>query len=438
MSEKESRKKIGEEIRKIFRERKVEFVPGKSKVQYAGAVYGWEEVSAIVDSVLDGWFGVGKSAHSFETKLSAYIGSSECVLTNSGSSANLLAISALCSKQAKNRLKAGDEVITPACTFPTTLNPLLQNGLNPVLVDVELGTYNVNAESLANALTGRTKLIMLPHTLGNPNEMDAIMDFANENGLAVVEDACDALGSRYQGKRLGGFGIMGTFSFYPAHHITLGEGGAVAVNDPELGPVVRSLRDWGRACTCRICRVSTDHDYRCPMRFDFKTESLPADYDRRYVYTNIGYNLKPVEFQAAMGLEQLKRLPEFIDKRNANFKRLREFFSEYSEWFILPRALPRAEPAWFAFPLTLTENAPFKRGALLSFLEKNNVEARLLFAGDITRQPAYAEIKFRIAGKLDNCEKILKNSFFLGVYPGIDEERMAYELDVLERFLKNV
>lgn len=441
MGETDSRKKIRGEIKRIFAGRKHAFVPGKSKVQYAGAIYGWEEASAILDSVLDGWFGVGEKARSFEEKLSRYLGSTGCVLSNSGSSANLLAVSALCSRQqAKKRLNPGDEAITPACTFPTTLNPLLQNGLRPVLVDVEPGTYNVNAEKLSEALSDKTRLIMLPHTLGNPNEMDAVMDFAEENGLAVVEDACDALGSAYKGKMLGSFGAMGTFSFYPAHHITLGEGGAVAINKPELEPIVRSLRDWGRACTCRICKVSVDHDYRCPMRFhDSKTRSsLPADYDKRYVYTDIGYNLKPVEFQAAMGLEQLRRLPAFLRKRKENFKRLHEFFSGYSDWFILPRALKGADPAWFSFPLTITKDAPFSRKDFLAFLDKKNIEARLIFAGDITMQPAYAEIRFRTAGTLPNSKTILKNSFFLGVYPGIDGEMMEYVTDSIGTFLKNV
>lgn len=440
MGEAEIRKKIKREIARIFRGRTDRFVPGKSKVQYAGALYGEGEVSAMLDSILDGWLGAGKRTREFEKRLSSYLRSGECVLTNSGSSANLVAVSSLCSRQAKNRLKRGDEVITPACTFPTTLNPLLQNGLTPVLVDVELGTYNVNAENLQKALTRKTRLIMLPHTLGNPNEMDAIMDFAGKNGLAVIEDACDALGSRYGRKRLGSFGVMGTFSFYPAHHITTGEGGAVAVNDPDFVPIVRSIRDWGRACTCPICRVSVDHDYRCPLRLGFKTTGglLPEDYDKRYVYTNIGYNLKPVEFQAAMGIEQMKRLSGFIRKRNENFDVLCDFFSGYSDWFVLPRALPKAEPAWFAFPLTIRKNAPFDRHDMLTFLEKANIEAKLLFAGDVTKQPAYAGINFRKVGSLDNCDTIVKRSFFLGVYPGIDEARMNYVLDSIGRFLKNV
>jgi len=438
MSEENSRKIIREEIGSIFRNKKNDFIPGKSKVQYAGAVYGEEEVSAMVDSILDGWFGVGKQAYSFETKLSRYLGAKECILTNSGSSANLVAVATLCSRQAKNRLMPGDEVITPACTFPTTLNPLLQNGLKPVLLDVELGTYNINAENLHAALSEKTRLIMLPHTLGNPNEMDAIMDFAKERNLLVIEDACDALGSTYRGKALGSFGTMGTVSFYPAHHITMGEGGAVVVNDPGLGQTARSIRDWGRACTCQTCKVSTDHDYRCPMRFEFKTGTLPAGYDKRYIYTNIGYNLKPVEFQAAMGIEQLKRLPDFIKMRNNNFRKLYGFFSEYSEWFILPHALQGADPAWFAFPLTITEKAPFDRRILLSFLEKNNIEARLLFAGDITKQPAYKDLRLKVSGRLDNCSTILERSFFLGVYPGLDEARMDYMLNCLERFFKDV
>jgi len=339
-------------------------------------------------------------------------------------------------KKLEGHLKQGDEVITVATTFPTTLNPIIQNQLMPVFLDVEQGTYNVNAQKLKDALSEKTRAIMLPHTLGNPNEMDAVMDFASEHNLFVIEDTADALGSKYGGKMLGSFGDMATFSFYAAHHITMGEGGAVTVKDENLDTIVRSLRDWGRACACKICTISLEHDSRCPFRFKESFEGLPEDYDTKYIYTNIGYNLKPLELQTAMGLQQLEKLPKFGEARKKNFDRLFEAVSEYEDKFVLPESVEKADPSWFAFPLTIKEKAGFKRREILEWLEKSNIENRLLFSGNILRHPGYKDIKSRIVGKLDNSNKIMENTFFIGVWPGLTDEMLDYVIEKFAEFMK--
>jgi CDP-6-deoxy-D-xylo-4-hexulose-3-dehydrase len=435
MNEEAARKKIREAIREFYARKRKQFVPGKSKVQYAGAVMDANEAIAAADALLDGWLGLGKQAHRFEQAFSRFLGGGETVLTNSGSSANLLAVSALASRQRGSALKPGDEVITPAATFPTTFNPIVQNGLKPVLLDVELGTYNINAEHLRSALSEKTRAIMLPHAFGNPNEMDAVMDFAAEHDLLIVEDSCDALGSAYAGRKTGTFGALATFSFYPAHQMTTGEGGAVVANARELAPVVRSLRDWGRACVCPVCKISLDHDATCPLRFESKTKTLPADYDRRYTYVDIGYNLKPTEMQAAIGVEQLRKLPGFVAKRKENFRFLLAEFERYEDSFVLPAALRKSEPCWFCFPLTVRGNAPFKRSEIVQWLEKRNIETRLFFAGNIVRQPAYEGIDYRVAEDLRNSDTIMRDSFFLGVYPGLAQEQLDYVAESVKEFM---
>lgn len=436
MNEEEIRQRVREEIARFFKLKKSRsaFAPGKSWVQYAGAVFDEREATAMVDSILDGWFGLGKKGREFEQEFSRFIDCKDAVLANSGSSANLLAVSSLFSPQFKNRLKRGDEVITPAVTFPTTFNPLVQNDLTPVLLDVGLGTYNVNAENIEKAISRKTRLIMLPHTMGNPNEMDAVMDLAKEHDLIVIEDNCDALGSTYKGKKTGSFGELSTCSFFPAHHMSLGEGGIVCVNDRRLARIVRSLRDWGRDCYCEHDEIRKNG--ACGKRFDFKIGGIP--YDHKYVYSNIGYNLKPLELQAAMGVEQLKRLPQFIEARKKNFKALYEEFSKYEDNFILPKALPNADPSWFAFPLTIRDGAKFNRGEITAWLEKNNIQTRLLFAGNIIRQPAYKEVKYRVVDDLPNSDKIMRDTFFIGVYPGIDEEKLKYVIARVREFMNRV
>jgi len=409
------------------------FVPGETVVQYGGTVFDEKEVVAALETLMNGWFGLGKRADEFESRFSDYIGAKKTVLTNSGSSANLLAVSALTSKELDGHLVKGDEVITPAVTFPTTINPVLQNGLKPVLVDAGLGNYNIDPAGLDDALSKRTKMIFIPHAFGVPNEMDKIMKFADENGLYVVEDNCDSLGSTYGGQKTGSFGIMSTCSFYPAHHMTMGEGGAVSINsdDDALFRAVKSFRDWGRACYCGHNEANPDG--ACGKRLDVKVDGIP--YDHRYVYTHVGYNLKPLELQAAIGLEQLKRLPAFVEARKKNFRALYAEFKKHEAYFILPEAPENADPSWFCFPLTLRDGVPFNRRDIMSFLEKNKIQTRLFFAGNVTRQPAYKDMDCRIVGKLDNADKIMRDSFFIGVYPGIDKERMDYVIAKVKEFL---
>jgi CDP-6-deoxy-D-xylo-4-hexulose-3-dehydrase len=413
---------------------KAKFIPGKNKVQYSGPVYGGEELNAMVGSILDGWFGVGKTACQFEEEFASYLGLSDAIVTNSGSSANLIAVAALKSNQFKERLEDGDEVIVPALTFPTTFNPIIQNHLKPVLVDVDLGTYNPKAEYIEEAISEKTRAVMLLHQLGNPNPMDQIMKIADKHNLFVIEDTCDALGSKYKGQMVGTFGTMSTYSFYVAHHITMGEGGALATNNKKLGLIGRSLRDWGRACACRICEVVKDPNKPCPHKT--KGGVLPDGYDIRYVYSNIGYNLKPMEFQTAMGRVQLKKIDGFIQKRNENFRKLFDTFKPYEEFFILPEVLKGAEPAWFAFPLTLRDGAPFRRKDILQYFEASNIETRLFFAGNIIRHPAYLGLNFRTVSNLENADKVLRDGFFMGIYPGITEEKMNYVCEKIHDYLK--
>ena len=437
MDKRKIKEQIFEKIIEYYALKKEEerFVPRESKVHFAGRVYDYKEMITMVDAVLDFWLTLGKYDHLFRDVFSKFLDVKHVILVNSGSSANLLAISALKSSQLEHPLKKGEEVITPAATFPTTLSPIIQNNLIPVFVDIELGTYNINVKELESAICEKTRAIFLPHTLGNPNEMDVIMEIAAENNLYVIEDACDALGSKYDGRFLGTFGDFGTFSFYPAHHITMGEGGAIVTNNDSLSSIVHSMRDWGRACTCPECILVKDPNAMCPLRFSYKTEDLPEDYDKRYIYIHEGYNLKPTDIQAALGYEQLKKFPDFMKKRRQNFEILYDEFSKYEDYFILPYSLPKSEPCWFAFPITVRENARFKRRDIVQFLERNNIETRLLFAGNILNQPAYKNIAYRKVGNLANTNKAMKHTFFIGVYPGIGEEEMKYILEKIREFV---
>ena len=436
------RDEIFKTVRRILQTRSSEkaFTPGKDLVRYAEAVYDHEEVEGMFSAILDGWFGVGKYAKRFEAELARFLGVKKAVMTNSGSSANLLAVSALTSNRlsGKERLNKGDEVITPASTFPTTINPIIQNGLVPVLVDAEIGTYNARTESFGFALSKKTRAVFVPHVLGNPNDMDFLVDFTEEHSLFLVEDACDALGSRYGGKLVGGFGSLGTFSFYPAHQITTGEGGAVATNDAKLAEAVFSMRDWGRTCVMPVCDPLHCPDRGCPKsaRYERRAGSgLPEDYDKRYSFTEIGYNLKPTEIQAAMGLAQLKKLPMFIEARKRNFDYLCREFQRYEDFFVLHESLPKSEPCWFAFPLTVKEKAPFKRKDVAQWFTRHNVEVKVLFAGNILSHPAYKNVKRRVAEKLSNSDRIMRDSFFLGVHPGLTEEKLAYMVNVMRGFV---
>ncbi len=408
------------------------FVPGETKIHYAGRVYDQREMMAMVDSVLEFWLTMGRYAETFEEELGKFLGVSEVVFVNSGSSANLLAVATLCSNELKGHLEQGDEVITPAVTFPTTVAPLIQNGLIPVFVDCELGTYNLDVSILKESISERTKAIFVPHTLGNPCEMDEIMRLAEEWGLFVIEDACDALGSRFDSRHVGTFGDLGTLSFYPAHHITTGEGGAVITNDKKLAKIARSIRDWGRACWCEYS--TADPNGACGRRFEWEIPGLAGSYDHKYLYTNVGYNLRPTDIQAALGTVQLEKLPGFIKKRKHNFQRLFEGLKPYEEHLILPHWSERADVSWFAFPITVRPEAPFNRQELVRWLEDARIETRLLFAGNIIKQPGYRDMKCRLVGKLANSDLVMRNSFFIGVYPGLDDVRINYVLGKFEEF----
>jgi CDP-6-deoxy-D-xylo-4-hexulose-3-dehydrase len=399
--------------------------PGVDVLQYAGRVFDERELINGVEAVLEFQLTNGHFEREFAAGLQALLDRREVLLTNSGSSANLIAMTALCSQQLSDRLVAGDEVITPAATFPTTLAPIVQNQLVPVLVDCQPGTYNLDPEQLAAAYSDRTRAICVPHTLGNPADMIRIMAFARRHNLYVIEDACDALGSRLAGQYCGTFGHLATLSFYPAHHITTGEGGAVCTNDETLGRVAQSVRDWGRAATddqSRLAALASD-------------ELL---FDPQYRYVEIGYNLKLTEMQAAIGLAQLVRLTEFNRLRQQRFEWLYDHLRRYEEVLLLPEWLPDAEPAWFAFPITVRAGAGFTRGQLVRHLEARRIETRFLFAGNILNQPAYQPIRRRVIGDLPNAQAVARNTFFVGVFPGLTEANIAYMLETFGSFFNQV
>ncbi|WP_069998732.1 lipopolysaccharide biosynthesis protein RfbH [Cellulosilyticum sp. I15G10I2] len=437
-SEQQLRAEIIERTKEIYelRKQKEVFIPGTSKVNYAGRVFDEKEMQAMVDSVLDFWLTLGEKGNAFIKDFSAYMGMRYGLMLNSGSSANLVAISALCSPNIAQPMKPGDEVITTALTFPTTLNPILQNGLVPVFVDVEEGTYNIDASKLEQALSDKTRAIMFAHTLGNPAEMDVIMDFAKTHGLYVIEDTCDALGSYYDGKLCGTFGDMSTYSFYAAHHMTMGECGAVLTNNMGLYRQALSIRDWGRACYCQTGEKNPNG--ACRHRFDHIFEGLPDGYDHKYVYSNIGYNLKPLDIQCAMGIEQLKKLPGFGEARRKNFSILYHALNKHENYFILPKALPKSNPSWFAMPLTLRSDSAFSRKDIVMYLENEHIETRMLFTGNILKHPAYRNIQYRISGSLEQTEKVLHHTFFIGVYPGMTQEKLAYMVERIDHFIEGI
>ncbi len=435
--EEQLRKEIEERIEEIHKIRKgnEKFIPGISRINYSGRVYDENEMKALVRSSIDFWLTLGPECEKFEKEMSEYLGIKKFIVCNSGSSANLLAISSLCSNMIENPLKPGDEVITIAACFPTTLTPIIQNNLVPVFVDVD-ETMNIDSDEIEKAVTDKTRAIFFAHTLGNPAEMDKIMDLARRHNLYVIEDACDALDSRYDGRLAGTFGDVSTYSFYCAHHITMGEGGGVVADNLKIARAIISLRDWGRECFCETGEKNPLG--ACGKRFDHKFPMLPEGYDHKYVYSNIGYNFKPLDLQCAIGIEQLKKLPDFSKKRKENFRKLYECLKKYEDKVILPKSYPKAEPSWFAFPITIRENAGFSRKEIVKFLEEKNIETRMLFGGNILRQPGFENIKCRISGELKNTNLILNNMFFLGVYPGIDEEKMDYVIKSIDEFFKAI
>jgi CDP-6-deoxy-D-xylo-4-hexulose-3-dehydrase len=411
------------------------FVPGESKVQYAGRVYDAHEMQNMVSAVLDFWLTAGPYAAEFEKKLGDFLGVREVIPVNSGSSANLVAVTALCSRQLRYPLNPGDEVIMPAVSFPTTVNPVIQNRLTPVFVDSCLGDYNLNVSQLEEALSPRTRAVMFAHTLGNPADMDAVVDFVKKHGLHLIEDTCDALGSKWDGQMLGTFGQVATLSFYPAHHITMGEGGAVYTSSRRLAKIARSVRDWGRDC---YCGYDNPLNGKCGIRFEREVPGVPGFYDHRYYYTEIGYNLKITDPQAAMGLAQMDKLPGFIAQRKANFAYLYAGMKQFEEFLMLPSWHEKADPSWFAFPIFIKENAPFGRYELTRFLEMNKVETRNIFAGNIVKQPAYREMACRMVGDLAVSDLVMQRAFFVGVYPGLDNQRLDYIIEMFARFFQGI
>ncbi len=415
------------------------FIPNESPVPVSGRVYGVEEIEALVESALDFWLTTGRFNGAFERKLAQFLGVEHLLTTNSGSSANLLAVAALTSpKLGDRRLKPGDEVIAVAAAFPTTVNPILQYGMVPVFVDVDIPTYNIRKDLIEAAVSGRTRAIMLAHTLGNPFDLSEVLRVAKKHDLWIIEDCCDALGSTYTldaaascPRLVGSFGHLSTFSFYPAHHITMGEGGAVATHDSGLKRIVESFRDWGRDCWC-----PTGRDNTCQRRFDWQLGQLPKGYDHKYIYSHIGYNLKITDMQAAVGLAQLSRIEGFIAARRSNFHYLRERLSGLEEFIILPEATPDSDPAWFGFCLTLRGERRGRRESLLKHLDQHKIGSRLLFGGNLTKQSYFLGQPYRTIGPLENTDVIMNDTFWIGLYPGLDEGRLDFAAEVLEGYFQ--
>ncbi|ANB70106.1 lipopolysaccharide biosynthesis protein RfbH [Aeromonas veronii] len=406
------------------------FVAGNSVVPPSGKVIGARELQLMVEASLDGWLTTGRFNDAFEKKLGEYIGVPHVLTTTSGSSANLLALTALTShKLGARALKPGDEVITVAAGFPTTVNPTIQNGLIPVFVDVDIPTYNIDASLIEAAVTEKTKAIMVAHTLGNPFNLAEVRRIADKYNLWLIEDCCDALGTKYDGKMVGTFGDIGTVSFYPAHHITMGEGGAVFTKSGELKKIIESFRDWGRDCYC-----APGCDNTCGKRFSQQLGSLPDGYDHKYTYSHLGYNLKITDMQAACGLAQLERVEELVEKRKANFAYLKAGLANCAEFLELPEATPNSEPSWFGFPITLKETAGVSRLELIKFLDEAKVGTRLLFAGNLTRQPYFAGREYRVVGELTNTDRIMNQTFWIGIYPGLTHDHLDYVIAKFEEF----
>ncbi|HYE59971.1 MAG TPA: lipopolysaccharide biosynthesis protein RfbH [Candidatus Kapabacteria bacterium] len=412
------------------------FIPGETIIPVSGKIFDEEEIVEATQAVLDGWWTDGRYSDLFEQRIAKWLGVKYACIVNSGSSANLVAVTALTSmKLGDQRLKPGEEVITVAAGFPSTVNPIIQNGLVPVFVDVDLGTYNANIERVKEAISPKTGAIMIAHTLGNPFDLQAIKELCEKYDLWLIEDDCDALGSLYNGKHTGTFGHVATCSFYPAHHITMGEGGAVFTNDARLFKIIESIRDWGRDCWCK-----TGKDNTCGKRFCWQLGNLPFGYDHKYIYSEIGYNLKATDIQAAIGVAQLKKLDSFVERRRHNFSVLYNGLKEFEKFFVLPEWLPNADPSWFGFLLTVRENAPFTRDAVVQFLQKKKIGTRYLFAGNLLRQPYFVEreLEYRVVGDLTNTDRIMEGTFWIGVYPGLTDEMLFYVIDAFKEFFASV
>lgn len=409
------------------------FFPGISPVPVAGRVYDASDIQALVDSSLDFWLTAGPYANRFENAFARYIGVRHSLLVNSGSSANLVSLSCLTSPTLGNdRLCPGDEVITVAAGFPTTVNPIIQNGLVPVFVDISIPTYNVDVKQLDDAISSKTRAVMLAHTLGNPFDLASVTDFCKRHDLWLIEDCCDAAGATYNDRMVGTFGDLATCSFYPAHHITMGEGGAVLVDSPALKKLAESFRDWGRDCWCEPGRDNT-----CGKRFDWQLGDLPYGYDHKYIYSHIGYNLKVTDMQAAIGLSQLQKLPMFVETRRRNFATLKKELAKLEEFLILPNATHGSDPSWFGFPIAVRSTAPFDRNSLVRYLEDRRIGTRLLFGGNLVRQPAYSQVPYRKVGELNNSDFVMRNVFWLGVYPGLQSQHVEFIFDTFKQYTEN-
>jgi CDP-4-dehydro-6-deoxyglucose reductase, E1 len=432
------KKEILEKVKAYYQaahNQSVEFIEGVSIVKYAGRVFDEKEMVNLIDSSLEFWLTYGRFSKQFEESLAKFLNRKWAFLVNSGSSANLLALSALTSPLLRDkRLKKGDEVITLAAGFPTTVAPIVQNGAIPVFVDIDLHTGNIDVNYLKQALSIKTKAIMIAHTLGNPFNVRLVKDFCSKHKLWLVEDNCDALGSTYEGKLTGTWGDIGTTSFYPAHHITMGEGGAVYTDNVTLKKIILSLRDWGRDCWCDSGKENT-----CGARFSQQHGMLPFGYDHKYVYSHFGYNLKVSDMQAAIGCAQLDKLPMIIQKRKENFTKLFEGLKNLDEFFILPQATPHSDPSWFGFLLIIRDNVLFSRKDLTAFLDTKRIQTRNLFGGNLTRQPLFQnlqlDVDYRIVGILKNTDKIMNDAFWLGVYPGMKQEEIDYMIKTIKQFI---
>jgi CDP-4-dehydro-6-deoxyglucose reductase, E1 len=411
---------------------KTDFIPGVSNIPVNGRVFDSSEIKNLVSASLEFWLTDGDYSEEFSRKMSKFLSMKHVRIVNSGSSANLVALSALTNKKIKNFLVKGDEVITSAVGFPTTVNPIFQNNLLPVFVDSVLGTYNPTADMIIDAYTEKTKAIFLAHTLGNPFEAEKLRDFAEEKNIWLIEDNCDALGSTINNKKTGTFGHISTLSFYPAHHITMGEGGAVITNSNTLKLSIDSFRDWGRDCWCK-----SGHDNTCNKRFDWQLGELPYGYDHKFTYSNIGYNLKATDLQASIGVVQMDKLENFIDKRKNNWLKINNFMEKYEDYFIRHKPMENSDPSWFGYAITVKENQYFNRDELVNFLNENRIATRLMFGGNLVKQPAYKEQEFRIHKNLINADIVMNSTFWIGVYPGINDEMLEYIFERFEEFIKS-
>ncbi len=434
-TEEEVRQKFRDLIPEYFKAKWPEkvFVSGVSQIPVSGKVFDEEDLEYLIEASLDFWLTEGRFVDEFEKKFKHWFGLRVCELVNSGSSANLIAVAALTSPQLGDRaLKPGDEVITTAEGFPTTVNPIIQNGLVPVFLDADIPTYNIDTSLLEEAVSEKTKAIMIAHTLGNPFDLDEVMRVAKKYDLWVIEDCCDAVGAEYKGRKVGTFGDIATVSFYPAHHITMGEGGAVLSKHLKLKKIIESFRDWGRDCWCPPGTSNT-----CAKRFEWQLGDLPYGYDHKYIYSHIGYNLKLTDMQAAVGVSQLKKLDGFIQKRRENFEYLNTKMKEFEDVLILPEPTPGSNPSWFGYPISVREDAGFSRNELVQAFEQNNIATRLLFGGNLLRQPAYRNIEHRVVGTIENADKVMNHTLWIGLYPGLSEEQFDFMAEVVRDLINS-